>query len=129
MLALPFTILTNALSGGHMGTYLGLFNGTICVPQIVAAALGGQVLHLFTRPGAVPPEVNMLVLAGCLLIIGAMCVSIIKEKMKNEELPYLLPKSIGWQRNNSSFFIQLIPITSCSNFSLSPMALLRILLR
>lgn len=24
MLALPFTILTNALSGGHMGTYLGL---------------------------------------------------------------------------------------------------------
>ena len=39
MLALPFTILTNALTGGHMGTYLGLFNGTICVPQIVAAAL------------------------------------------------------------------------------------------
>ena len=36
MLALPFTILTNALSGGHMGTYLGLFNGTICIPQIVA---------------------------------------------------------------------------------------------
>ena len=80
MLALPFTILTNALSGGHMGTYLGLFNGTICIPQIVAAALGGQVLHLFTRPGAVPPEVNMLVLAGCLLIVGACCVGIIKEK-------------------------------------------------
>lgn len=36
MLAMPFTILTNALTGGHMGTYLGLFNGTICVPQIVA---------------------------------------------------------------------------------------------
>ena len=42
MLALPFTILTNALTGGHMGTYLGLFNGTICVPQIVAASLGGD---------------------------------------------------------------------------------------
>ena len=42
MLALPFTILTNALSGGHMGTYLGLFNGTICIPQIIAAALGRQ---------------------------------------------------------------------------------------
>ncbi|MBP5682705.1 MAG: SLC45 family MFS transporter, partial [Bacteroidales bacterium] len=36
MLAMPFTILTNALEGyGHMGSYLGLFNGTICVPQIV----------------------------------------------------------------------------------------------
>lgn len=80
MLALPFTILTNSLSGGHMGTYLGLFNGTICVPQIVSAATGGQILHLFTREGSVPPEVNMLVLAGILLIIGACCVGIIKEK-------------------------------------------------
>ena len=80
MLALPFTILTNSLSGGHMGTYLGLFNGTICIPQIVAAATGGQILHLFTREGNVPPEVNMLVLAGILLFAGACCVGFIKEK-------------------------------------------------
>ena len=82
MLALPFTILTNALSGGHMGTYLGLFNGTICVPQIVAAALGGTILSLFTTEGKIAPEVNMLVIAGILLIIGAGCVLIIKEKNK-----------------------------------------------
>lgn len=80
MLALPFTILTNALTGGHMGTYLGLFNGTICVPQIVAASLGGIVLKMFTSPGSVAPEVNMLILAGVFLIIGAGCVSIIKER-------------------------------------------------
>ncbi len=80
MLALPFTILTNALTGGHMGTYLGLFNGTICIPQIVAASLGGLVLKMFTTEGSIPPEVNMLVLAGILLIIGACCVGIIKEK-------------------------------------------------
>ena len=80
MLALPFTILTNSLTGGHMGTYLGLFNGTICVPQIVAAVLGGLVLKAFTVEGSVPPEVNMMVLAGVLLIVGAGCVGIIKEK-------------------------------------------------
>ena len=80
MLALPFTILTNALSGGHMGTYLGLFNGTICVPQIVAAALGGSILGLFTPEGGLPPEINMLVMAGVMLIVGACCVAIIKEK-------------------------------------------------
>ena len=34
MLALPFTILTNSISGKNMGTYLGLFNGTICVPPV-----------------------------------------------------------------------------------------------
>lgn len=80
MLALPFTILTNALTGGHMGTYLGLFNGTICVPQIVAAALGGTILSLMTPAGGLSPEVNMMVIAGIMLIIGACAVFIIKEK-------------------------------------------------
>ena len=81
MLALPFTILTNALKGGHLGTYLGLFNGTICIPQIVAAALGGTILSLFPMmPGkGVAPEINMLVLSGALLIAGALSVSFIKE--------------------------------------------------
>lgn len=80
MLALPFTILTSSLSGGHMGTYLGLFNGTICIPQIVAASLGGLVLAAFSTPGSVAPEVNMLVLAGLLLVVGAACVWLIREK-------------------------------------------------
>lgn len=80
MLALPFTLLTNALKGGHMGTYLGLFNGTICIPQIVAASLGGTILNMFSVSGKIAPEVNMLVLAGIFLIIGAVCVLIVKEK-------------------------------------------------
>lgn len=82
MLALPFTILTNSLSGGHMGTYLGLFNGTICIPQIIAAALGGSILAFLTPEGALAPEINMLVLAGIMLIIGAGCVYLIKEEEK-----------------------------------------------
>jgi len=81
MLALPFTILTNALTGGHMGTYLGLFNGTICLPQIIAAALGGLVLSLFpTAVGEAAPESYMLVLAGILLFVGAACVFVIKDR-------------------------------------------------
>ncbi len=80
MLALPFTILTNALTGGHMGTYLGLFNGTICVPQIVAAALGGTILSLMTPVGGLSPEINMMVIAGIMLILGACAVFIIKQK-------------------------------------------------
>ena len=74
MLALPFTILTNSLSGKNMGTYLGLFNGTICVPQIWAASLGGVVLPVIGGR-----QVDMLVLAGVLLLIGAFCVSFVKE--------------------------------------------------
>jgi maltose/moltooligosaccharide transporter len=47
MMALPFTILTNALDEGNIGTYLGLFNGTICLPQIVAAVAGTGLVALF----------------------------------------------------------------------------------
>ena len=54
-------------------------NGTICVPQIVAASLGGLILKIFTTEGSIAPEVNMLVLAGVFLIIGAACVGVIKE--------------------------------------------------
>lgn len=74
MLAMPFTILTNALEGkGHMGVYLGLFNGTICIPQIVAAVLGGVVLSLL---GSV--QSHMMFAAGALLILGTFSVFLIK---------------------------------------------------
>ena len=76
MLALPFSILTNALKGSsHMGEYLGLFNCTICLPQIVAAALGGLVLKAIGGSQA-----GMLVIAGVLLLCGAVSVLAIKEK-------------------------------------------------
>ena len=75
MLALPFTILTNSLSGEHIGTYLGLFNGTICLPQIAAAACGGIVLGLVG--GA---QVSMFLVAGALLVLGAVAVRFVNVK-------------------------------------------------
>ena len=74
MLAMPFTIVTNALDGSHMGVYLGLFNGTICIPQIVAAALGGVLMSLIGNT-----QSTMLMIAGLFLLIGALCVFLIKE--------------------------------------------------
>ena len=77
MLALPFTIITNAISGSkHMGALLGLFNCTICIPQIVAALCGGLLLK-YICAGA---QVGMLTVAGALLVLGALCVFLIKEK-------------------------------------------------
>lgn len=76
MLAMPFTFVTNALQGyGHMGAYLGLFNGTICIPQIVAALCGGHVLWVVGSH-----QSDMMIVAGVLLICGALAVSLIKEK-------------------------------------------------
>ncbi len=80
MLAMPFTILTNALSGNHIGTYLGLFNCTICVPQIIAALCGGFILGFFPEAAnGAPMTVCMLVVSGVLLAIGAAAVWNIRE--------------------------------------------------
>ena len=75
MLAIPFTLLTNSLSGNHIGTYLGLFNGTICLPQIVAAACGGMLLKMVGGSQA-----SMFIIAGVLLVCGAAAVYLVKEK-------------------------------------------------
>ena len=78
MLAVPFTILTNSLRGDNMGYYLGLFNCTICLPQIVAALIGGSILKYMCAGS----QVGMLVAAGVLLILGAVSVVLIKEGKK-----------------------------------------------
>ena len=77
MLALPFTILTNSLKGDNMGYYLGLFNCTICLPQIIAALCGGLILRMVGTQSA------MLVVAGVLLLIGSACVALVKEGKQN----------------------------------------------
>lgn len=82
MLAYPFALLTNALEGkGHMGTYLGLFNGTICLPQIVAALLGGVILKVLPlAENGASNQPMMMVIAGILLFAGAASVFTIKAK-------------------------------------------------
>ena len=78
MLSMPFTLLTNALTGSSsMGTYLGLFNCTICLPQIVASLAGRGLMEI---PGA--SQVLMMVIAGFCLIVGAMTVFGIKTERK-----------------------------------------------
>ncbi|MFI3279575.1 MAG: SLC45 family MFS transporter [Rikenellaceae bacterium] len=73
MLSLPFALLTNSLSGRNMGAYLGLFNCSICLPQILAALVGGVILRAVG--GA---QSTMLGVAGVSLILGALAVSMIK---------------------------------------------------
>ena len=93
MLALPFTLITNAIEGSkYMGTLLGLFNCTICLPQIIAAVLGGKILALFpveqigmiTETGIkmidIPLQQYMMIVAGVLLLCGALSVFFIRER-------------------------------------------------
>lgn len=75
MLALPFTLVTNALEGRpHMGTYLGLFNCAICLPQIVAGLTGGAILWMVGEH-----QYNMMLVAAVSLVLGALSVKAIKQ--------------------------------------------------
>ena len=62
-----------------MGAYLGLFNGTICVPQILAALVGGSLLRWL---GGSQPV--MLGISCILLFAVALCVFAIKETFLHE---------------------------------------------
>ncbi|MEE0990409.1 MAG: MFS transporter, partial [Paludibacteraceae bacterium] len=54
---------------------LGLFNCTICLPQIIAALFGGVLLNIIGGS-----QSGMMAAAGVLLILGAFSVYLIKEK-------------------------------------------------
>lgn len=75
MLSMPFTLVTNALEGSkYMGTFLGLFNCTICIPQIVAAALGGTILALVGSH-----QYSMMFVSSALLVVAGVFVTVIKK--------------------------------------------------
>lgn len=95
MLAWPFTILTNSLHGGNIGAYLGLFNCSITIPQIVGALVGGWLLSLFSTEGQLAPQYAMMIIAGISLAIGAFCVSFIREKAIKDDTPAEDPVDAG----------------------------------
>ena len=77
MLALPFAMLTNSLSGKSLGSYMGLFNFTICLPQIIASLVGGLLLGVFGGEvvnGVQTGQIAMFVVAGVSLLLAAIAV-------------------------------------------------------
>lgn len=71
----PLAMVTNALSGVHMGTYLGLFNGSICLPQIVASLASFALFPLFGSS-----QLNMFIIAAVIMALGALSVVFINDK-------------------------------------------------
>lgn len=74
MNSVPFALLTTALGGKHEGAYLGLFNCSICLPQIIASVASFAIFPLIGKsmPG-------MILLAGVVFAAGSLFVGRIKE--------------------------------------------------
>lgn len=67
ILAMPYAMLSGSLPADKMGVYMGLFNATITLPQIVAGLLGGTLIALF---GGNP--MTIIVIAGISMLIAGI---------------------------------------------------------
>jgi maltose/moltooligosaccharide transporter len=75
ILAIPYAMLSSSLPAEKMGVYMGLFNGTITIPQIAAGLLGSTLIALF---GGAP--IMIIVIAGISMAIAGLAVFAVKEK-------------------------------------------------
>ena len=77
----PFNIFTSSLDGANEGSYIGIFNGTICLPQILASVASFMVFKFVgnSMPG-------MMLIAGISMFIAVLAISIIKQDKPQEDL-------------------------------------------
>lgn len=76
ILSMPYAILTGSLPQNKMGTYMGIFNFFIVIPQLLAASiLGFFVKNLFGGEA-----IYALVLGGFSMIIAAVSVLFVEDK-------------------------------------------------
>jgi len=75
ILSMPYAILTGALPSHRMGTYMGIFNFFIVIPQILAAT----ILGFFTRDLFGGEAIYALVLGGVSLFVAAAMVMFVKD--------------------------------------------------
>ncbi len=76
ILAMPYAILARSMTAEGTGLYMGLFNFTITVPQIVMGLVGGVTVKYLFGGNAV----MMLVVAAVLMLAGALSVGVVKER-------------------------------------------------
>ena len=73
ILSMPYAILTGSLPQKKMGTYMGIFNFFVVIPQILAATiLGFMVKHFFdgqTMLALVAGGVSMVIAAVTVLFV------------------------------------------------------------
>jgi maltose/moltooligosaccharide transporter len=76
ILAMPYAMLASSIPPKRMGVYMGLFNMSITIPQIVSGIFSGLILKYFFDDN----PVLCIVMAGVFMFLGAISALFIKEK-------------------------------------------------
>lgn len=75
ILAMPYAILTGSLPQNKMGTYMGIFNFFIVIPQLLAAS----ILGFFVKTLFGGEAIYALVLGGISMIVAAVMVLFVED--------------------------------------------------
>ena len=73
ILAMPYSILSRDVDARNMGAYMGIFNFTITIPQIVIGLTGGLIVKWIFGSEAI----RMLGLAGVFMLLAAISVAFV----------------------------------------------------
>ena len=76
ILAMPYAMLASSIPPKRMGVYMGLFNMSITIPQIVSGIFSGLILKYFFADN----PILCIVMAGASMFLGAISALFIREK-------------------------------------------------
>ena len=82
ILSMPYAMLSGSVESNKMGTYMGIFNMFIVIPQIIAALGGVNFLYKILFGEAV---INTMLLAGTLLIVAGLCNLLITDRRSTHD--------------------------------------------
>ncbi|WP_430931602.1 SLC45 family MFS transporter [Saccharicrinis sp. 156] len=80
ILSMPYAILSGVLPPKRIGVYMGLFNLTVVIPQILSGVIGGPILRSFFGNQGI----YILILAGIIMVLGAFSVAFVKQDKEQE---------------------------------------------
>ena len=79
-LAIPYAILSSSIPPSKVGVYMGIFNFTITIPQILNGVIGGLIVkYLFNNK-----PIYALVIAGVFLFLAAVSVFFVQDDPKKQ---------------------------------------------
>lgn len=77
ILAMPYAMLANSIPPRQMGVFMGLFNMSITIPQIVNGIFGGLILEYFFNDD----PLKSILMAGVFMIFGAGATFFVQDKL------------------------------------------------